>query len=125
MKRIFLILSAVSLSFAANASFAPTEDCSNLNSTIEIDMVSGTVKVLTSMHPQPTYETFTSDQIEIKEQVITQLKGEEYGQTSTANRFSRIVISKKSGSAMPHAYNNLAKGGKLVDDYICSERSSW
>lgn len=118
------MLLILSVSFSTFAGFPPTDDCSNLGATIQVDMTLGTVTVLTKLRPT-TYVTLGWDDVNVEETVLVRKDVTEYGNTSNQNRFSSIVISKKDGSSMPNAYNNLAKDGKLVDDYVCSERSAW
>jgi hypothetical protein len=125
MKSLVFLSIIFTFATSAQAGFAPTDECSNLNNTIEINLIEGVVTILTTSYPEDTYVTFTRDEVNIEEHVITRLQEEQQGSTSTQNRFSRIMISKKDGSAMPNAYNRNAINGQLTDDFVCSVRNAW
>ena len=124
MKAIFNILVlTLAFSTAARAGFAPTYSCSNKNATVKIDMYG--VTILATTYPKDVVLKFGRDEISTESKDIQAFPAEVYGCSSRTVELKFMTLSLKNGQAMPDAYNQIARDGKLSDYYICTTDHAW
>lgn len=115
-----LLLSQVSL-----AGFPPRTECSNLGSTINIDLDGGKISVLVDRNPKPKYVKLADADVIVNATSIQKMPDETYGCTARSVDFKKIKIMKKDASDMPDAYNRLAQNGALTNYFICVTSRAW
>jgi hypothetical protein len=109
----------------ANAGFPPTTTCTNLGATIEINFNDRAVAILTTRYPSDQIVTLSFDDLIVSETTLLQLPEERRGCTSRSVEFKKITLMRKDSARMPDAYNRLAEGQRLTDDFICATKSAW
>jgi hypothetical protein len=126
MKMFSASLLVMALSSSVWASFPPRTTCSNEGGTIEIDVTDRQLTIVTSKLPSVETVKFELSDLNLRESTLQRLPEEKYGCTSRKVEFKHITLTKRDGSAMPHAYNRLArKDGSLPDYFICATNHAW